>query len=39
MLKIGEAKDGAIYNLTGQRVRKPTQKGLYLINGKKVLVK
>ena len=38
-VKIGEAKDGAIYNLTGQRVRKPTQKGLYLINGKKVLVK
>ena len=30
---------GAVYNLTGQRVEKPTQKGIYLINGKKVLVK
>ena len=28
-----------VYNLTGQRVGKPTQKGIYLINGKKVLVK
>ena len=38
-VKIGEAKDGAIYNLTGQRVGKTTRKGIYLINGKKVLVK
>ena len=30
---------GAVYNLTGQRVGKPTQKGIYLINGKKVLVR
>lgn len=35
--KIIETK-GAIYNLNGQRVAKP-QKGIYLINGKKVLVK
>ena len=27
-----------IFNLSGQRVSKPT-KGLYIINGKKVLVK
>lgn len=31
--------NGMVYNLTGQRVGKPTQKGIYLINGKKVLVK
>ena len=31
--------NGMIYDLTGQRVEKPTQKGIYLINGKKVLVK
>lgn len=31
--------NGTVYNLTGQRVGKPTQKGIYLINGKKVLVK
>ncbi|MBP5356397.1 MAG: hypothetical protein J6Z10_06050, partial [Prevotella sp.] len=37
-VKISKA-NGAIYNLTGQRVGKPTQKGIYLINGKKVLVK
>ena len=31
-------EDGAIYNLQGQKVQK-AQKGLYIINGKKVLVK
>ena len=31
--------EGAIYNLSGQRVNKPVQKGLYIINGKKVVVK
>ena len=30
--------DGAIYNLRGQRVENPT-KGLYIINGKKVVIK
>ena len=30
--------DGAIYNLQGVRVSKPT-KGIYIINGKKVIVK
>ena len=33
-----KANDGAVYNLQGQRVVK-AQKGLYIINGKKVLVK
>ena len=37
-VRLSETK-GAVYNLTGQRVRRPTQKGIYLINGKKVLVK
>lgn len=35
----GETKtDGAIYNLAGQRVNKAV-KGLYIVNGKKMLVK
>ena len=33
-----EAEQGAIFNLAGQRVQK-AQKGIYVINGKKVLVK
>ena len=33
-----EAEDGAIYNLAGQRVGK-AQKGIYIVNGKKVIVK
>lgn len=37
-VRLSETK-GAVYNLTGQRVGKPTQKGIYLIKGKKVLVK
>lgn len=32
------AEQGAIYNLAGQRVEK-AQKGIYIVNGKKVLVK
>ncbi len=30
--------DGAVYNIAGQRVSKPT-KGLYIVNGKKVVIK
>jgi hypothetical protein len=30
--------DGAVYNLRGQRVAQP-QKGLYIMNGKKTIVK
>ena len=30
--------DGEFYNLSGQRVTKPT-KGLYIVNGKKVIIK
>lgn len=33
-----ETNDGVIYNLRGQRVENPT-KGLYIINGKKVIIK
>lgn len=32
------AIDNAVYNLTGQRVANPT-KGLYIVNGKKVIIK
>ena len=31
-------RDGAIYNLSGMRVSK-TQKGVYIMNGRKVIVK
>ncbi|MEE0689742.1 MAG: hypothetical protein UCJ13_02790, partial [Bacteroidaceae bacterium] len=36
--KVQNGKLQGIFNLSGQRVSKPT-KGLYIINGKKVLVK
>ncbi|MBR3066429.1 MAG: hypothetical protein IKG77_01615 [Prevotella sp.] len=36
--KVQENTNGAIYNLAGQRVAK-TQKGIYVVNGKKVAVK
>lgn len=29
----------AVYSLSGQRMSKPSQKGLYIVNGKKVVVK
>lgn len=28
-----------IYNLSGQRVSKPSQRGIYIVNGKKIMVK
>jgi hypothetical protein len=31
--------DGNIYDLTGRRVQNPTRGGMYIVNGKKVLVK
>ena len=34
----GVTVNGSVYNLSGQRVAQPS-KGLYIINGKKVLVK
>lgn len=37
-VKAAEAKATAIYNLSGQRVAAPA-KGLYIMNGKKVVVK
>ena len=33
-----QSENGAVYNLLGQKVMK-TQKGLYIVNGKKVVVK
>ena len=36
--KVQQNTNGAIYNLAGQRVAK-TQKGIYVVNGKKVAVK
>ena len=34
----GEMEVGEFYNLRGQRVQNPT-KGLYIVNGKKVVIK
>lgn len=31
--------NGKAYNLQGQRIATPTQKGLYIVNGRKVIVK
>ncbi len=38
MLQMAEGDDKAVYNLSGQKVKNVT-KGLYIINGKKVVVK
>ena len=32
-------EDGAFYNLKGMKVENPTEKGVYIQNGKKVVVK
>lgn len=36
--EIPVKKEGVIYNLAGQRVAKPTQNGIYIVNGKKVVI-
>ena len=38
MQVVNEIANQAIYNLSGQRVAQPT-KGLYIVNGKKVIIK
>ena len=35
----GEAGDSVIYDITGRKIEKITEGGIYIINGKKVLVK
>ena len=37
-VKSEEVKDNSLFNLSGQRVSQPT-KGLYIVNGKKVIIK
>ena len=37
--EITPSESGDLFNLKGQRVDKPTVKGLYLRNGKKVVIK
>ena len=37
-LNVQDTRQGTIYNIAGQRVNK-VQKGLYIVNGKKILVK
>ena len=36
--EVNEVNDNSWYNLAGQRVAQPT-KGLYIVNGKKVIIK
>lgn len=36
--EIPVKKEAVIYNLAGQRVAKPTQNGIYIVNGKKVVI-
>ena len=31
--------EGSSYNLSGQRVKQPVQKGVYIVNGKKTIIK
>ena len=38
-VKAGSNADAAIYTLSGQKVTDTTKKGVYIINGKKVVVK
>ena len=39
-LHVAQGNTPAVYyNLKGQRIAKPTQKGLYIQNGKKMIVK
>ena len=35
---LGETRDGTVYNLSGQRVGR-LQRGLYIVDGKKIIVK
>lgn len=35
----GRTADGRLYNLRGQRVDRPTKKGIYIVGGRKVIVK
>jgi hypothetical protein len=37
-IERGTLNDNSYYNLAGQRVAQPT-KGLYIVNGKKVVIK
>ena len=38
-IAVGKSGDDAWYNLNGQRIDRPTKKGLYVRNGKKVILK
>lgn len=35
----GEVENGAIYDLSGRKIQQPKQRGIYIVNGKKVAVK
>ena len=37
-VEMKKVEDGVFYNLAGQQVAQPT-KGLYIVNGKKVVIK
>ena len=37
--EVAVTEDAAVYDLQGRRVMEPTKKGLYIVNGKKVVIK
>jgi len=37
-IKVGKASEGAIFDMQGRRVEKPTR-GIYIVNGKKMVIK
>jgi hypothetical protein len=36
---LNAGKENVVYDLQGRRVVKPTTRGIYIVNGKKVFVK
>ena len=38
-IKIDNTTNGSIYDLSGRRVNNPQRKGIYIQNGKKILVR
>ena len=39
VIEVNGVNDGSFYDLSGRKVNAPTKKGVYILNGKKVVVK
>ena len=39
VIEVNGVNDDSIYDLSGRKVNAPTKKGVYILNGKKVVVK